>query len=104
VSDQLLSEVWVIRPSLEPDSPDLVVSDRRSRDECPGDLRARGDFEALDRSERRRSGRDPRRRIVRMPGILDESRAMIVQRFGAGMQGSRAQELTRFQLIDRRGD
>jgi hypothetical protein len=44
------------------------------------------------------------RRIVRVPGLLDDGRAMVAQRFALETHRRRVQELTRFQLIDRRGD
>ena len=43
---------------------------------------------------------NPRR--VRVPGLLDDGRAMVAQRFGVDMHRRRAQGLTRFQWIERR--
>jgi hypothetical protein len=35
---------------------------------------------------------------------MDDGRVMMAQRFGVDMQRRRAQELARFELIDRPGD
>ena len=44
-----------------------------------------------------------RRRMVRVPGILAEGRAvMMAQRFGVGMRRRGVEKLTRFQWIKRR--
>jgi hypothetical protein len=40
--------------------------------------------------------------MVRMPGMLDDGRAMMAQRFGVGMHRRSIEELTRLQLIERR--
>lgn len=40
-------------------------------------------------------------RMVRVPGLPDDGRAMVAQRFGVDMHRRRDQELTRFQWIQR---
>jgi hypothetical protein len=42
--------------------------------------------------------------MVRVPGLIEDGRVMMAQGFGVDIERRRAQELTRFQLIDRRGD
>jgi len=40
--------------------------------------------------------------MVRVPGLLDDGRVMVAQRFGVDMLRRRVEELPRFQRIERR--